>query len=199
MSTITPTQSTTSAYPWPSPDLHRFTVDEYERMAHLLDDARVELIDGYVVNKMSQKPPHFWTVDVTEEALRASLPQGWSLRREGPARIPDFDEPEPDLAVVRGSRKNYRLRHPEPPDIALLIKVADASLDRDRGPKLSAYAQGRIPVYWIINLVNRQVEVYTDPGKGTYDRRVDFKPGQDVPVVIDGAEAGRIAVANILP
>ncbi|MGO9468269.1 MAG: Uma2 family endonuclease [Isosphaeraceae bacterium] len=199
MSTITPIQSTPSSHPWPSPDLHRFTVDDYERMAHVLDDARVELIDGYVVNKMRQKPPHFWTVDVTEEALRASLPQGWSLRREGPARIPEFDEPEPDLAVVRGSRENYRLRHPEPPDIALLIEVADASLDRDRGPRLSANAQGRIPVYWITNLVDRQVEVYTDPGDGTYDRRIDFKPGQDVPVVIDGALVGRIAVADILP
>ncbi len=198
MSTVTPTHSTPLA-PWPAPDLHRFTVDEYERMADLFEDWRVELINGYVVNKMSQKPPQFWTVDVTEEALRASLPQGWSLRRDGPARIPDFDEPEPDLAVVRGSRENYRVRHPEPPDIALLVEVADSSLERDRGPRLSAYAQGRIPVYWIINLVDRQVEVYTDPGTSTYHCRDDFRPGQDVPVVIDGIEVGRIATANILP
>jgi Uma2 family endonuclease len=168
-------------------------------MADALEDSRVELIGGYVVNKMSQKPPHYWTVDVTEENLKAALRQGWSIRREGPARIPEFDEPEPDLAVVRGSRENYRTRHPEPADIALLVEVADTSLERDQGPKLLAYARGRIPVYWIINLVDRQVEVYTDPGTETYDRRVDFKPGQDVPVIIDGAEVGRIAVASVLP
>jgi len=152
-----------------------------------------------VVDKMSQKPPHFWSVDVTEEALRILLPARWSIRREGPARIPDFDEPEPDLAVARGSRENYRLRHPEPPDIGLLVEVADTSLERDRGQKLSAYARGRIPVYWIVNLVDRQVEVYTDPAGDTYNCRVDFKDGQEVPIIIDGTEIGRIAVARILP
>lgn len=199
MSTIAPPQSPPSPPPWPSSDLHRFTVDEYERMADVLEDARVELIDGYVVDKMSQKPPHFWSVDVTEEELRAMLPARWSIRREGPARIPDFDEPEPDLAVARGSRENYRTRHPEPQNIGLLVEVADTSLERDRGQKLSAYARGRIPVYWIVNLVDRQVEVYTNPAGGAYGCRVDFKSGQEVPVVIDGVEVGRIAVTRLLP
>ncbi len=199
MSTIAPPQSTPSACPWPSSDLHRFTVDEYERMAHVLEDCGVELIDGYVVNKMSQKPQHFWSVDVTEEALKAVLPLGWFVRREGPARIPDFDETEPDLAVVRGSRENYRTRHPELPDIALLVEVGDTSLERDRVQKLLAYARGGISVYWIVNLVDRQVEVYTRPATGKYDCRVDYASGQEAPVVVDGVEVGRIAVANILP
>jgi len=168
-------------------------------MADVLEDARVELIDGYVVVKMSQKPPHFWSVDATEEALRAVVPPSWSVRREGPARIPDFDEPEPDLAVARGSRDNYRTRHTEPSDIGLLVEVSDTCLERDRGQKLSAYARGRIPVYWIVNLVDRQVEVYSNPAAGTYDCRVDFTAGQEVPVVIDGAEVGRISVTSILP
>jgi Uma2 family endonuclease len=148
---------------------------------------------------MSQKPPHFWSVDVTEEALRAVLPARWSIRREGPARIPEFDEPEPDLAVARGSRENYRTRHPEPSDIGLLVEVADTSLERNRGQRLVAYARGRIPVYWIVNLVDRQVEVYTDPAGDNYNRRLDFKERQEVPVIIDGMEIGRIAVTSILP
>lgn len=199
MSSIAPPQSAPAPPAWPAPDLHRFTVDEYERVADVLEDSRVELIDGYVVDKMSQKPPHFWSVDVTEEALRTVVPAGWSVRREGPARIPDFDEPEPDLTVVRGSRENYRSRHPEPSEMGLLVEVSDTSLERDRGQKLSAYARGRIPVYWIVNLVDRQVEVYTDPGSGAYASRTDYKPGQEVPVVIDGVEVGRIAVTSVLP
>jgi Uma2 family endonuclease len=81
----------------------------------------------------------------------------------------------------------------------LLVEAADTSLDRDRGVKKMAYARGRIPVYWIINLVDRQVEVYSDPRRGQYRSTQVFEPGQDVPVVIDGVEVGRIAVADLLP
>jgi Uma2 family endonuclease len=80
-----------------------------------------------------------------------------------------------------------------------LTGVSDTTLARDRGEKLVAYAKGGIPVYWIVNLVDRRVEVYTDPGPAGYAARVDFLPGQDVPVVIGGVEVGRIAVSDILP
>jgi Uma2 family endonuclease len=124
------------------------TVYEYERMASDLDDPRVELIDGYMVKKMGKKPPHFWAVDCTEEEIRAILPPRWCLRREGPVRIPKFDEPEPDLVVARGTRNDYRLRHPEPKDVAIVIEVADSSLARARGEKRVAYGKGgrAIPV-----------------------------------------------------
>jgi Uma2 family endonuclease len=199
MSTIAPAQSSPSPPSAPPQYLHRFTVDEYERMANALEDSRVELINGYVVDKMSQKPVHFWSVDVTEAALGTVIPPGWSVRREGPARIPDFDEPEPDLTVARGSREAYRTRHPEPADIGLLVEVSDTSLERDRGQQLLAYARGQIPVYWIINLVDRQIEVYSNPATGTYSSRIDYKPGQEVPVIIDGVEVGRIAVTSCVP
>ncbi len=199
MSTITPPQATPEPEPLALPAVHRFTVDEYERMADVLDISQVELINGYVVNKVSIKPPHFWSVDVLEELLRALLPVGWCLRREGPVRIPDFDEAEPDLAVARGSREDYRTRHPEPRDIALLVEVADASLDRDRGEKRAAYAKGLVPVYWIVNLIDRQVEVYSNPEPAGYrDRRV-FRPGENAPVALDGVVVGEIAVAAIMP
>jgi Uma2 family endonuclease len=83
--------------------------------------------------------------------------------------------------------------------VALLIESSETSLARDQGPKLSNYAKAGIPVYWISNLVDNQVEVYSQPGPDGYQAHVVFKPGQDVPVVIDGVEVGRIAVAALLP
>jgi Uma2 family endonuclease len=88
---------------------------------------------------------------------------------------------------------------PGPGDVGLLIEVSLTSLDRDRHEKLPAYARASIPVSWIINLVDRQIEVYTSPGPGSYGSRVDFQPGQAVPVVIDGQELGAVPVDAILP
>jgi Uma2 family endonuclease len=99
---------------------------------------------------------------------------------------------------VRGGIRDYLRRHPEPADIALFAEVSDSSLRQDR--KLAkVYAATGIPVYWIVNLVHCQVEVYTDPGPGGYGSRRIFKPGRHVPVVIAGVEVGRIRVADILP
>ena len=134
------------------------------------------------------------------DRLGAILGPGWTSRKEDPVRIPAFDEPEPDVAIVRGSDDDYRSRHPEPSDVALLVEVAETTLDRDRGPKLLAFARGGIPVYWIVNLVDNQIEVYSRSESGTGTGRVrTMQPGQDVPVVIDGSEIGRIGVADILP
>ena len=92
-----------------------------------------------------------------------------------------------------------RIEFPVRKTSELLVEVSDSTLDRDRGAKSAAYAKGRIPVYWIVNLVDRQVEVYTHPSPSGYASRVDFKPGEEIPVVLDGVEIGRIAVASILP
>ena len=202
MATVAPTK-TQARTPTPrlaAPEVYRMKVDEYERLADaaILADDRIELIDGYLVKKMGKKPPHIWTVDAILKALEATLP-GWWCRKEDPIRIPDFDEPEPDVAVVRGSRDDYRDRIPGPEDVALLVEVADSTLVRDRGEKRAAYGRGRIPVYWLINLVDRQVEVYSRPsGRGYRSSRI-YKPGQNIPVVIAGSRVGWIAVADVLP
>jgi Uma2 family endonuclease len=190
----TPTSST-----WRQADLDRMTVDEYERIGGMLDDDRVELIDGYLVKKMGKNPPHIWSVTTTLKILAGLLPPEWTWRKEDPIRIPEFDEPEPDLAVVRGSDDDCKVRIPVPADVALVIESSETTLAHDQGPKLLAYARGAIPVYSIINLVDNRVEVYTNPSLDGYQSRVDFKPGQDVPVVIDGVAIGRIAVTAVLP
>ncbi|MGO9465358.1 MAG: Uma2 family endonuclease [Isosphaeraceae bacterium] len=198
MSTIT-TVPPSSHLPPESPGFYRITVDEYERLAGLLDDPRVELINGYLVKKMSKKPPHIWAVGSVLDATTRVLPSGWSTRMEDPVRIPEFDEPEPDVAIVRGSRDDYRGRIPGPEDVALLVEVADTSLPMDQGQKRFAYARGRIPVYWIVNLNDRQVEVYSAPADDGYGSVEVFRPGDAVPVVIAGVEAGRIKVSDLLP
>jgi Uma2 family endonuclease len=199
MSTIAPSRPTVSS----PPPLHRITVDEYERIiaAGALEDAsRVELIDGYLMDKMAKNPGHSFSATATHQAFEARLPSGWLARKEEPVRIPAYDEPEPDISIIRGANADYRSRVPDPADVALLVEVSDWTLGQDRGVKLAAYAKDGIPFYWIVNLVDRQVEVYTRPVKaGRYRSRKDYKPGQQVPVVIAGQQLPPIAVDDILP
>jgi Uma2 family endonuclease len=204
MATIAPTRPMTSPPSPPrTPPLHRITVHEYERIIRsgaLEDPNRVELIDGYMVDKMAKNPEHSFSATATHQALVDRLPAGWLARKEEPVRIPAYNEPEPDVAVVRGINADYRHRTPEPGDVALLVEVSDSTLGPDRGLKLAAYATDGIPVYWIVNLVDRQVEVYTRPVKaGRYRSRTDYKPGQQVPVTLGGQPLRPIPVDDILP
>jgi Uma2 family endonuclease len=197
MATIATTPPTVPPGPLASPEVYRFTVDEYERM--VLDDERVELIDGLVVRKMGKNPPHVWTTQAVRQSVERLLPPGWTWRQEQPVRIPKFDEPEPDIALVRGSDDDYKHRHPGPADVGLLVEVSETTLDRDQVWKLSVYAKARIPIYWIVNLVERQVEVYTNPARGRFRTHRAFTAGQQVPLIIGGVECGAIAVEDILP
>jgi Uma2 family endonuclease len=204
MATIAPTRPTISPpRPPKTPPLHRITVDEYERIiasGALEDPGRVELIDGYMVDKMGKNAEHGYATKQTVKALDGRLPAGWTSRKEEPVQIPEFDEPEPDIAIVRGSDADYRHRIPAAADVALLVEVSETTLRQDRGKKRTAYARAGIAVYWIVNLVARQVEVYTRPVKaGRYRSRKDYKPGQQIPVVIAGQQLTPIAVDDILP
>jgi Uma2 family endonuclease len=196
MSTITQTQPAT----FPTAlMLYRMTVDEYARIGEMLDDPRVELIDGHLVKKMPKNPEHSWSTKRVFKALERLLPDGWTWRTEQPVRIPAYDEPEPDVSIVRGSDDDYMHRKPGPADLALLVEVSESTLSIDRGEKLRAYARAAIPIYWIVNLVDRQVEVYSNPVADDYATRHDFLPGHHVPVVIVGQQLGQIAVDDILP
>jgi len=201
MSTITPTPSLPSPAPLASSAVYRFTVDEFERIADSLDDDQVELIDGYIVVRGEMKPSHVLATELLKRCIEPMLPSGRFVREDKPVRIPDFDEPRPDIAVVRGDPKVYAHRHPGPQDVSLLVEVSDTTLPRDRGEKWLNYARSGIPVYWIVNLVDHQVEVYTDPTAAGYASRevyAQFLSAQLAPLVIDGMEVGQIAVADIL-
>ena len=205
MSTIAPPLPTNPpADPgWiPSP-LYRLTVDQYEAMVAsgtFKARDRFHLINGYLVAKMTKNPPHVVADELCGGALLRIIPAGWHLLTANPIRLPGRDsEPEPDRCVVRGTIRDYEGRHPEPADIALVVEVADWSLSEDRKMAVAVYGPSGIPVYWIVNLVDRQVEVYSDPGPGGYCSRVDFKEGQAVPVLIGGRQVGQVAVDDVLP
>jgi Uma2 family endonuclease len=199
MSTITPTQSPPSPAPLASPAVYRMTVDEFERIAGSLDNDQVELVDGYLVWKDYMKPPHVLATERLRRRLDRMVPEGYFVREEKPVRIPDFDEPRPDIAVVRGDPELYSTHHPGPADVALLIEVSRTSLDREKGKKLLNYGKSRIPVYWVINIVDRQIAVQKNPGPDGYQAIDVFKPGQNVAVVTAGAHAGSIQVVDLLP
>lgn len=129
------------------------------------------------------------------------LPADWELRSEQPITLAD-SEPQPDLVLARGEYTKYRTRHPGPADIGLVVEVADTSLPVDRNDMGRIYARANLPVYWIINVVDRQVEVYTDPRPAdpvpAYAARTDHRPGDSVPLVLDGQNIAQIPVDDLL-
>ena len=142
MATIAPGRRATSARsPSRAPSFRRITVDEYERIiasGSLDHPSRVELIDGYLVDKMEKSAEHGYATKQTVNLLDRRLPPGWTSRKEEPVRIPDYDEPEPDVSVVRGSDADYRHRIPSALDVALLVEVSESTLRQDRGVKRAA-------------------------------------------------------------
>lgn len=184
--------------------LYRFRVEQYEKMIEagvLTSEDRVELIEGIVIQKMTQHPPHAVAIDYALDVLRPLLPDGWRLREQKSIQLSD-SAPEPDLVVVRGPLQRYETRHPRPADIAVVIEVADTTLEGDRQAKGRMYARARIAVYWIVNLVERQLEVYTEPKGGkspAYRRRTDYRHDAKAPLVIAGSEVGRVPVDDLLP
>src|SRR5437660_7717020 len=156
------TIATSPLFGVPPMPVRKFTVAEYHRMIDagiLTEDDNVELLEGWIVPRMARKPPHDGTVQVSNKALVAAVPAGWTVRIQSAITTAD-SEPEPDLAVVRGDERTYMHRHPQPPDIGTLVEVADTTLTGDRRDKGRLYAHAQIPYYWIINLKNEWIEVY---------------------------------------
>lgn len=189
----------------PPRSVHRFTIREYERLVKigfLNPGDRTELIDGWLVDKMPQNPRHAGFMDIANQAIESLLSSKWTTRSQLPIRLPGDNVPEPDVVVVLAPKKQYTERHPTEKDAALVVEVSDTTLDEDRNLKLPQYARARIQVYWIINLVDRCIEVYTDPRGGrnpTYKQQVLYGPHEEVPVIIAGDEMGRIPAQELLP
>lgn len=164
----------------PTPEaIYRLSVAQYEAMVSsgvLTKRDRLHLIDGILVTKMTKKPPHVVACEKARDGLLTIFRAGWRVMVEAPVRISDYSEPEPDVALARGGVIDYRDRHPGPADVPLLVEVSDTSLQQDRD---------LVPVY------GRAADGYASCQV--------FEPGQEVPVVIDGVEYGRIAVDDWLP
>lgn len=184
---------------------HRFTVPEYHKLIELgilTENDHLELLDGYLVEKMPHNPIHDGTLQKVNRRLLRVLPGGWEARVQMAATL-SASEPEPDVAVVRESPDGYTTRHPNATDFGVVIEVSNTSLDSDRDDKIPLYARDGIPVYWIVNLVDMQVEVYENPSGAvpspTYGTRHTYKAGDSVPVSLGGTVIGSIPAADLLP
>jgi Uma2 family endonuclease len=186
-----------------SPELYRFCLAQYEQMGRLgilTEDDRVELVEGVLYRKPMKNGPHSISARESAAVLSRLIPAGaYFVTREDPVRIPGrAGMPEPDVSVVRGRSRDYT-EQPEGGDVPLVVEVAEKSLAFDRTEKLFTYAAGGISVYWIVNLVDRQVEVYSNPGPDGYRFRQIYASGQVIDVVIDGVTLGQVAVVDLLP
>jgi Uma2 family endonuclease len=121
----------------------------------------VELLGGQLIVPEPQDSYHFAAIQAAEEALRAAFGPDWQVRGQGPLALDEESEPEPDVAVVPGSFRDYVARHPSRP--VLVIEVSESSLALDREYKGSLYARAGLADYWIVNLVDRVLEVYREP------------------------------------
>src|SRR6266849_5665291 len=146
--------------------LHRWTRQQYERLIDhgLLDeDEPIELLDGLLLVKEPQASPHRTSILLTAKALERAFGDGWFVQTQSPIVLDDRSEPEPDVCVVHGSPRDYVEAHPRGP--VLVVEVAQSGLRLARGRKAAVYARARITDYWIVNLVDRVLEVHREPAR----------------------------------
>lgn len=186
-------------------ELRRWKRVEYEQ---LIDQGvfqpgeRIELIDGLLVVAEPQSSYHFTAIRCVEHALTRAFGDGWDVRTQGPIALDDVSEPEPDVAVVLGNFRDYARAHPEDP--VLVVEVTLTTFTLDRRHKSSLYARAGRPEYWIVNLVDRVLEVRRDPAPSAsarygWEYRVVhvLRSGDEVSPL--AAPSARIAVADLLP
>jgi Uma2 family endonuclease len=197
--------TSTSPTTTPSPDLiarlYRLTVRQYDQMiasAIIAEEEPVELIEGLLVAKMGRNRPHVQAGKKGFRAIERVLPGGWHVSKEDPIVVSDGSKPEPDLAVVRGEIEGYDQRDVTASDVALVIEIAESSLSVDRTDMNRIYSANGIPVYWIVNLIDHQLEIYTDPTPAGYRTTKVLDANQNVELILDGVEVGPIAVADLL-
>ena len=170
---------------WPRP--HRLTVDDYRRMAEIrlfASDDRVELIEGAIVDMAPIGSLHAATVTALAERLTRSVDASAHVRVQQPLVLAPDSEPQPDLAVVNGRPERYKIEHPGPKDVLLLVEVADATLQFDLETKARLYAAHGIAEYWVVDLVHRSLRVLGGRQGDTYSRREALASGR--------ASAGRL-------
>ncbi len=150
----------------PSPRLHLWTSEEYYKLADagLFDGNRVELIGGRVIEMSAMSRPHVKAVKRAVRTFEAAFGKGWFVQNQAPLNLDDLEassQPEPDVAVIEGDEDDYEDDHPR--TAALVLEVSFTSLKYDRNKKGSLYAKARIQDYWVVNLQDRQLEVYRRP------------------------------------
>jgi Uma2 family endonuclease len=182
-----------------APTIRRFTRDEYYRMAAagLFHEERVELLDGEIITMSPQNTVHASTVYRLVHILERLIGTTTCVRGQLPIVLHDWSEPEPDVSVCAPNPQDYSRAHPRADQVLSVIEVADTSLTYGRTRKAQAYAASGIPEYWIVNLIDRQVEVLTDPNPAAqyYQQQRNASTSDVLPL----PGGSTIVVADILP
>ncbi|MGI9302188.1 MAG: Uma2 family endonuclease [Gammaproteobacteria bacterium] len=157
---------------------HRLSVDDYHRMGHagiFAEDARVELIEGELIDMSPIGSRHTGTVKFLSELLRIAVGKLALVSVQDPVVLGEHSEPEPDIALLRRRADFYRDSHPQAGDVLLIIEVADSSLQSDRETKVPMYARHGIPEVWVVDVENNQLYVFHTPAEHGYrsERRID--------------------------
>ena len=176
------------------------TVEDYYRMADegfFAPDARVELLDGEIIEMLPIGPFHANSVRRLNNYFARLAKGRWLVDMQNPVRLDNRSEPQPDITLLRPLGEEYETRHPTPEDVFLLVEMAESSIRFDQGRKLTAYAKAGIKEYWIVNLVGRWVEVYREPSPtGTYGSVV--RKRDDNPIAPEVFPDTAIRVADLL-
>jgi Uma2 family endonuclease len=187
------------------PVLRRWTRPEYARLIDLgfLDeDDPIELLDGLLLVKEPQHSPHRTAVVLVAKTVERAFGEGWFVQTQSPIIIDDRSEPEADICVVSGSPRDYVDSHPRRP--ALVVEVAQSGLRLARGRKAAGYARAGITDYWIVNLIDRVLEVHREPARpGPARRHWEYAAiqtlGADATITPLAALSAGIRVADLLP
>lgn len=188
----------------PSPNLlplWRLTVAQYHQMRDqgiLTEADAIELLEGLLVQKMPKNPPHRIATRLVRDFLESLECAGWYVETQEPITLGN-SEPEPDVAVIQGSTRDYADRHPAARDVALVIEVADSTLERDRTAKKQIYAQAGIANYWIVNLVDRQLEVLLNPVDGDYATQQVVGTSSSIELTIVPGMTAMVNVDRLFP
>lgn len=186
-------------------NLWRISVPQYHAMiasGALTEDDRIELLQGWLVEKMPKNPRHSTITRVIRKYLEQLVPEGVYVDSQEPITTDD-SEPELDVFVVKGSELDFVESHPKPKDVSIVIEVSDSTLKQDQTLKKRLYARAGIPVYWIANIPDNQIEVYSEPYEGTsgadYRQRQTYGIEDKMPIVMNAENLGTISVAQLLP
>lgn len=202
---ISPTPTPAAPSPLLPFSFRLFTVEEYHKMLEvgvLREGEPVELLEGWLVEKMTRGSRHDGALNRLLRILISKLPAGWEIRAQSAVTLAR-SEPEPDLAIVRAEERGYDDRHPNANETAVVIEISASSLETDRGLKARVYAAAGIPQYWIVDVEDRSVEIRSAPSAGAngaeYAATRTYRAGDSIPLVIGGVESGAVAVNEVFP
>lgn len=161
-----------------SPKRHPITAQEYFRMGEhgILDaDARVELLEGELIDMPPIGPPHASSTTRLVRLFSECAKDQAIVSSQNPVLLGDLSAPEPDIALLKYRDDFYASGHPKPDDVLLVVEVADISLSHDRHRKLPLYARFGIPEAWLVDIINRRIDIHRDPDDGRYTTQFRLK------------------------